>query len=329
MKKKLLTFLLLLPLALKAQTFIYDGVYYSIKLFTKNVGVASSNSTMFYKDYITIPEIVKYNDVTYTVTSVENYAFTGSEGLLGVTLPNTVTTIGDGSFSGCHGLTEFIIPQGVSTIGYDAFYGSINIKEITIPNSVKGIMSRAFSKIENLVIEDGEEALSLMTLYNINDNTPFHICPLKSIYLGRNLEYQNSYSPFSDNSLLETVTIGEKVTKLSSYLFRDCTGLKDIYCYNEEVPEVGLYVLASDIAKNVTLHVPANSLEKYKTASFWKEFGTIVSLPNDNSAIENTFISPKTINNYYNIKGQKIGEPQKGINIIRTSDGNYKKILLK
>ena len=293
MKKKLLTFLLLLPLALKAQTFIYDGVYYSIKLFTKNVGVASSNSTMFYKDYITIPEIVKY-------------AFTGSEGLLGVTLPNTVTTIGDGSFSGCHGLTEFIIPQGVSTIGYDAFYGSINIKEITIPNSVKGIMSRAFSKIENLVIEDGEEALSLMTLYNINDNTPFHIC-----------------------SLLETVTIGEKVTKLSSYLFRDCTGLKDIYCYNEEVPEVGLYVLASDIAKNVTLHVPANSLEKYKTASFWKEFGTIVSLPNDNSAIENTFISPKTINNYYNIKGQKIGEPQKGINIIRTSDGNYKKILLK
>lgn len=50
---------------------------------------------MFYKDYITIPEIVKYNDVTYTVTSVDNYAFTGSEGLLGVTLPNTVTTIGE------------------------------------------------------------------------------------------------------------------------------------------------------------------------------------------------------------------------------------------
>lgn len=329
MRKILFSFLLFFPLVVEAQNFVVDGVYYSIKLFTKNVGVATSNSTKFYKGYITVPETVVYNNETYTVVSVDNGAFTGSEGLLGVTLPNTITTIGDRAFSGCHGLTEFTIPQGVTTIDYDAFYGSINIKEITIPNSVNSIMSRAFSKLENLVIEDGEEDLFLMTLYSINDNTPFHICPLKSIYLGRNLKYQNSYSPFGDNSLLETVTIGEKVTKLSSYLFRDCTGLKDIYCYNEEVPEVGLYVLANDIAHNVTLHVPANSIGKYKAASFWKEFGTIVSVPNDNSALENTFISPNAINYFYNMKGQRFGEPQKGINIIRMADGRYKKILMK
>ena len=146
MRKIFLFIIVLFPLIVDAQNFIYDGVYYSIKLFTKNVGVASSNSTKFYKGYITIPETVVYKDETYTVVSVDNGAFTGSEELLGVALPNTITSIGDRAFSGCNGLTFFVIPQNVSIIGEDAFYGSKNIKEIHIPKSVTSIGCREIGR---------------------------------------------------------------------------------------------------------------------------------------------------------------------------------------
>ena len=228
MRKIFLFIIVLFPLIVDAQNFIYDGVYYSIKLFTKNVGVASSNSTKFYKGYITIPETVVYKDETYTVVSVDNGAFTGSDELLGVALPNTITSIGDRAFSGCNGLTVFVIPQNVSIIGEDAFYGSKNIKEIHIPKSVTSIGCRAFSNLEKLVLEDGEKPLKLITYYSINDNTPFHICPLVDIYLGRNLDYTNKYAPFRDNTKLENVVIGDSVSEVGPYLFNGCTGLKEI-----------------------------------------------------------------------------------------------------
>lgn len=219
---------MLFPLVMEAQNFTYDGVFYSIKLFTNNVGVADPHDTKFYKGYITIPETVVYKDVTYTVVSVDNGAFSGSEELLGVTLPNTITIIGDRAFSGCNGLTDFVIPQNVTNIGEDAFHGSMNIKEIRIPKSVKSIGCRAFSNLEKLVLEDGEKPLKLITYYNINNNTPFHICPLVNIYLGRNLDYTNEYAPFRDNPKLTNVVIGDSVTEIGSYLFNGCIGLKEI-----------------------------------------------------------------------------------------------------
>ena len=221
---------MLFHLVVNAQTFLYDDVFYTIKLFTKNVGVAKPNSTevQFYKGNITSPQTVVYKNETYTVVSVDNGAFVGQEGLLGVTLPKTITSIGDRAFAGCNGLTDFVIPQNVTFIGEEAFYGSKNIKEIHIPKSVTSIGCRAFSNLEKLVLEDGEEPLSLTTYYKINDNTPFHICPLINIYLGRNLNYINGYSPFRDNPNLSNVIIGDSVSEIGPYLFKGCTGLTEI-----------------------------------------------------------------------------------------------------
>lgn len=233
MRKIIFSFLLLFPMVMEAQSFIYDGVYYSIKLFTKTVRVATPNSTKFYKGHITIPETVVYNDETYTVVSVDNGAFSGSEELLSVTLPNTITNIGDRAFSGCYGLTDFVIPQNVKVIGEQAFYGSKNIKEIRIPKSVISIGCRAFSDcLEKLVLEDGKEPLKLITYYSINDNTPFHICPLEYIYLGRNLDYTNEYAPFRDNPKLSNVVIGDSVSEIGPYLFNGCTGLTEVNISN-------------------------------------------------------------------------------------------------
>ena len=79
---------------------------------------------------------------------------------------------------------------------------------------------------------------------------------------------------------------------------------------------------------SATLHVPAASLETYKTTTPWNEFGTIVALTDDDpkpSGIDKIEASYKTNKEvFFDLNGVRLSEPRKGINII-----NGKKIIVK
>lgn len=62
-------------------------------------GVDCYNYNNKYKNDVTIPETVTYDGTTYTVTSIENYAFANCYTLTDVSIPNTVTSIGNYAFS--------------------------------------------------------------------------------------------------------------------------------------------------------------------------------------------------------------------------------------
>ena len=75
--------------------------------------------------------------------------------------------------------------------------------------------------------------------------------------------------------------------------------------------------------------MPAASVEKYQTTWPWSDFGTIVALT-DEDAIEEVKASKATAEMArYDLQGRQIAQPQKGINIIRYSDGTSKKVLVK
>ena len=50
---------------------------------------------------IVIPETVTYQEKTYTVTSVGDFAFYKCSGLTSIEIPNSVTSIGNYAFSYC------------------------------------------------------------------------------------------------------------------------------------------------------------------------------------------------------------------------------------
>ena len=56
-----------------------------------------------------------------SVTSIGNSAFFRCSGLTSVTIPNSVTSIGDEAFEYCSGLTSVTIPESVTSIGSSAF----------------------------------------------------------------------------------------------------------------------------------------------------------------------------------------------------------------
>ena len=113
-----------------------------------SVKVAQQNSSAI-SGTVNIPSAVTYNNNTYSVTAIGDYAFIVCTSLTSVTIPNSITSIGQGAFFGCSGLTSISIPNSVTSIGAEAFR-SCSFVSVTIPNSVSSIGSHAFIKCRNL-----------------------------------------------------------------------------------------------------------------------------------------------------------------------------------
>ena len=128
---------LLCSISASAHHFEVDGIYYNIKSSTNNTvevtfrGVSYDNYANEYSDSVIIPETVKYNGETYSVTSIGDYAFYGCSGLTSITIPNSVTSIGDYAFKYCSGITSVTIPNSVRSIGENGFSGCSNLSNLT------------------------------------------------------------------------------------------------------------------------------------------------------------------------------------------------------
>ena len=78
-----------------------DGIYYNLNKQNQTAEVTRSINSSNYTGSVYIPKSITYEGVDYSVTSIGEWAFTSSSGLISVTIPNSVTSIGDCAFSGC------------------------------------------------------------------------------------------------------------------------------------------------------------------------------------------------------------------------------------
>ena len=150
MKHKFLS----LFIAIVAMTILYSPTFASVTIngiaYELNGATATVVSGGNYTGTIVIPASVTYASVpyappvTYTVTSIGNWAFYNCSSLTSVTIPNSVTSIGEGAFYGCTGLTSVTIPNSVTSIGAFAFAYCTGLTSVTIGNSVTNIGDEAF-----------------------------------------------------------------------------------------------------------------------------------------------------------------------------------------
>lgn len=251
----------------------------------------------------TIPEKVNYCDITYVVKRIGAGAFEDCYALTSVTIPNSITSIESFAFKNCQSLNSinipksvvfikptafsnsgiyndesnwedsvlyigdcliqakrgltgsYIVKEGTRLIINEAFAGS-NLTDITIPNTVTDIGVGAFqySAITSIIIPNG----------------------ITKIWAGA----------FHHCTSLKSVTLPNSITQIQRDAFRDCTALTTVVCEAVQVPDCQHNIFANIPFLEATLYVPKESLEDYKSAIYWKDFGTI--LPIASTGTENT-----------------------------------------
>ena len=188
-----------------------------------------------------------------SLKEIGDYAFFDCSSLEEINFPESLITIGEGAFglctsllsinlgtleiikertfTNCFNLKKITLGNPLKEIGYEAFDNCKEISEISFPGTIEKIANYAFhgcEKLSRLRFEDGDSYLYLGE--DVYAFSVFEDCPLKSLYIGKNLQYSGPYqtAPFSDKEELENVEIGEKVTELPYNLFSGCTGIKEL-----------------------------------------------------------------------------------------------------
>ena len=284
--------------------------------------------------------------------------FMGCESMESVSIPNSVIAIGDYAFASCYALSSITLPNRLTIIGDYAFFSCQSLTSVIIPKSVQSIGKRAFNncsvlaaiKVENgNPVYDSREDCNAIIYTTDNallvgcQNTviPNGVESIGSCAFWGSLGLTSIIIPDGVTSIgecafyncpnLTTVVIPSSVTKIERSAFY-YDPVKDLYLYAEQVPEATELILYEYHAENATLHVPATAVEAYKNAEYWKDFGSIVALTDSDpnpTGIKSVSNSAKAIERYYTIDGKLLSAPQRGLNIIKMSDGKTRKVVIK
>ena len=301
------------------------------------------------------------------LTSIDDNAFNGCDGLRDISIPSGVTSIGKGAFKGC-GLKEFTLPKQVNEITDEMFF-NCSLQHIYLHDGLKSIGNYAFAisalkeiNIPNSVAYIGdncfqgcglEKAVILSDQITEIPNEAFADCnALHTIKLPANLERigERAFIGTWRLGTKEGLTIPSKVREIGAEAFYkslfdavdivlpasltniysafEGSGARVIHCYMPEpLPLNGFSFGGGGSLSNCKLYVPKGCANKYRDAEVWRDF--------DIEEMEVTGIGSATNNSTvtevarYDANGQQLSVPTKGLNIVHYSDGTVKKIMVE
>ncbi len=201
--------------------FQYNNIFYRIISDTTVEVVASVENPKLQFNYhkitnILIPSSITYNETTYKVIRVGDYAFYHCNKLTSITLPEGIESIGSMAFCECRKLGSITIPNSVTKIEFRAFWGCSSLKEISIPKSV---------------IEIGGESFEETPWYQSLQDTMVYINDMLYKYRGSNrlntpikVKFKPNTKSISDFAFagyksLDSIAIPESVSKLGVAAF--------------------------------------------------------------------------------------------------------------
>ena len=201
-----------------------------------------------------------------SVTSIEGWVFCGCGSLSSITLPSSVTFIGERAFLGCASLPSVTIPNSITRIEGWTFESCSGLTSVTIPNSVTSIGESAFNSCSSLT------SVTIPNSVTYLDRWAFAACSgLTSVTIPNNVSTLRDHA-FEGCSHLESITIGTGVSHIEERTFADCAELTDVYCMSTSLP-CESNAFEGSFIEYATLHVLKSSIDTYKSAGPWKDFG--------------------------------------------------------
>ncbi|MBQ2299277.1 MAG: leucine-rich repeat protein [Bacteroidaceae bacterium] len=213
-----------------------------------------------------IRDKIEIGGKAYRITEIEDSAFKSSK-IASVSFPNSLTRIGNEAFMDCPllgtislpaslkstehacfkrtGVRNILFPEGIKTIGHASFAESRDLTSVVIPEGVETLELDAFACCDNLVKVEMPSTL-------------------KTICRG----------VFWECRKLKEICIPAGVTGIGEYTFFHCDSLTDVYNYSPEPQALAAIFNRRDI----NVHVPEASAEKYRNAHHWGDMNIIGDL---------------------------------------------------
>ena len=337
---------------------------FNYKLFTYNHTAEVTTSTLkeelarIYEGYkmpqISIPEKVNYNGEDYPVTTIGGMALADSRtdkiiipatvtdiercafwrvSATKLEIPSTVKRIGEYCFTHC-AIDSLLFPESMDDLVMPTrpfMYTDMGtliaplatVKYIRLPLGLTEISEKMFMNVD---LSRGIEIPESVTSIGVS---AFEQSNLREIHLPEGLTSIGSRA-FAVCWSLKSITIPASVKTIPSCLFAD-TQLDTLYIMSPTPPEAEepLFVdINSDQdpwAKQPVLVVPQGSKQLYQEAPVWSHFDKIIEYGSA-SGISSLSKKPAAPEAYYSLDGRRLTHPQKGINIIRMSDGTTRKV---
>ena len=268
---------------------------------------------------VTIPIMAKGYSVTYIAAN----AFQGCE-LDSINIPNTVTGIGYEAFYGCINLKSLVIPNGLVNIGARSFFGCSDLASITIPNSVKSIGQYAFGNCIGLY-----SVTSLITVpYKLDESVfqctgdydadiMYSIAKL-FVPIGRSATYAATTGWKKFMSIADTDTRFKLTYMVDGTVYKsyDIQAAEVITPEPDPVKEGYIFSGWSDIP----YLMPAQDVTVTGSFTIDPEYQVSIDTIKKENAVPEAYYSPE---------GRRLDAPQRGINIIKMSNGTTKKVVVK
>lgn len=273
-----------------AKTATIDGLCYSFDPITRRATVIADENVEYSGD-INIPATVNFNNIDYTVTAIAEMAFSECSAVTSITLPNTLNFIGGYAFDECEQVTELVIPASVTVIGTGITCGMLSLKTIIVEEGNPVYDSRENCNAVVRTAQNEVYAACMTTTYPASITAVgrsalvFHK-EISVIDLPENITIIG-FNSLTNACNVTTVRLRGQITYIGAYAFNYYDKLKDFYIYAKEVPAIQENVfIDADYSYNpdlstMTLHVPAESVDAYKAANVWKNFGNIVAIQED------------------------------------------------
>lgn len=215
------------------------------------------------------------------VYTIASHAFDASEAyspssvnLKRILLPPSVRSFGTYAFQNCTSLESFTLPrqEGFATLPASTFTGCTSLRELYVPDNVTKINNNTFQNCTSLVKVRLPDAIT-----HIPQNY-FNGCEsLKEVNIPSALTTLGVKAFMG--TALETVTLPAGLESIPSQTFQNCRNLKEIHLQRGESDEITSLAHANALAGCSSLtgiYVPASSLERYKTASGWSNYASII-----------------------------------------------------
>lgn len=273
--------------------------------------------------------------------TIESYAFANCDKLKEINLPASLKTVVGNAFDYCTALSGLTLEEGITFLP-DVF-ADLPVKKVYVPASVGDWEASGFGYYVEAfeVSPDNPYYKSVDGIVYAKDlATVYMVPPAKTRvrieegvkYIGEPDEWARMRSAditvpeiyFGDR--IESISLPSTLEAVYGYgMFSYCR-LKECRVYNPSPIVLEENTFPYDLS-GVTLYVPEGSLEAYKNAVEWSRFGHIEEF--DASAI-NGLPAAQEVKEVgrYTLDGRKITQPERGINLIKMSDGTTRKVVV-